>query len=182
MNLRVVAPVALSLSMATSIGIAQGCSQLKTQYDQAKAGLQRDVTAINNLGFDQTVEGLQEWEAIGKRTQEKAHDELVGGLVSVGLQSMLSGTQVWGSLTPPQANAFTSDLKRFGIDSKPWFDSLREIAYTPGKPAAVKPVKDFIDGTSHLMDAIGVLPNPDKAYARIDMLEGAISFAGGFAV
>jgi|ERR1035438_1399971 hypothetical protein len=168
--------------LGTGVCWSQNCSQVRLQYDEAKAGLQRDARALNSLGFEQTTAGIEEWVKAGEAVHDKAYEQLISGLIAFGLQGAQSGTKVWGSFTPPQANKYISGLKNFGIDSQPWFDSLQQIAYTSGKPAATRQTKELLELTSHLVDGVEAVPKPQQDAARMDVLAGAISFGGGFLV
>lgn len=182
MRTRAFLVVALVIVLGSSVCKSQNCGQIQSQYDEAKAGLQRDVRAINSLGFQQTTAGIEEWVKAGEAVHDKAYEQLISGLIAFGLQGAQSGTKVWGSLTPPQANKYISGLKSFGIDSQPWFDSLQQIAYTSGKPAATQQTKELLELTSHLVDGVEAVPKLQQDAARMDVLAGAVSFGGGFLV
>jgi hypothetical protein len=172
----------LALSLGLHLCEAQSCSQLQSRAAQAKAALQRDVRAMTDLhlGFEKTADELQQWAEIGEKAQKEAHDQFMQGVAAFVLQSAQAGTKAYGSLTPPQANKYITKLKNFGIDSKPWFDSLREIANTPGKPIATRPTTEALDRLTHLMDGIEALPKPQQEDARTALTAGVVSLVGGY--
>jgi len=182
MDTRAILVIALVVTVSTSPSQAQSCTEIRSRYNEAKAGLQRDIRAINSLGFEQTADGIEEWIKAGEDVHKQAYDQLISGLVSIGIENAKAGTTAWGSLTPSQANKYITELKSFGIDSTSWFDSLRQIAYTSGKPAVAQPINEALEQTGHLKDAVESLAIWQQDKARVDLLGGAVSFAGGFLV
>ena len=132
--------------------------------------------------MNQTASDIEDWAGQASDVQERAFNSFLQGFVQGGITGFQAGAKAYGSLTPPQANAYITQLKALGVDSSAWFDSLREVANTAGKPASSAAMQDSLEQLGKVNDAVSELPATQRNEGWNTLWEAAATFAGTFAV
>jgi hypothetical protein len=140
---------------------AADCSQFQSAANQARAIVQSDTTAINQLsaGFKLTANVLTDWEKMTVEQRRKLYQTAVLNLVqaaaaapfikvTAGSVSLPIGI---ASIGPGQAGALIRQLRSNGVENATLFNLLSGAATISGKPEAAKTGLAILGAVSNLL-------------------------------
>src|ERR1035437_7586337 len=107
-----------------SVSEAIGSENLRLQkiIDEMNLALQRDATAVNNLGFHHRAEDFQEWDKLSEEGHRKLWESLSGKLIDYGQEKFVEKAIYQLGHVPP--DEVVAMLVKYGYGSTPAQDML----------------------------------------------------------
>lgn len=123
---------------------------VQARIDELHKTIHRDEEAVQkNLGFAKRGEDLETWQGMSASAQTEFEQQTQEALKESSLALAEAGVQVGikklGSLSPPVANRWITQLKAVGVTNTDLFDAIRAVAQTSGKPEMAEAVRQLID-------------------------------------